>query len=439
MDNSKSSELYNLLVTRDFDPEILDINGREISDPAQADMFSFDFSADGSNYGTVVILLGTDQDLQVYYGHNISKEMGSDHKTLWYAFLKQLKNFATRNMLTFDLKNLNKLKYTMKGMSAIKEGLHEGYYGNRHTSYSDQPKQTRLVIKHSRALGEGEARYRAIESLFIETNEGERFKLPFTKLSGGRAMARHIAEGGRPYDAVGQYIAEMVSDMDKLGRFVRSVRNRDLDAAAAELAEQAIRHYADLKAKAKKMISRRGYQEAVDEIKNIQPSDAVPVDQLRDLFIEQSLDSRIEEALPVIAKITNSKKTAMQEINEFEEWAETVAEGTWAVPDRPVKLKKLKELLSDPLPVGTDAINATEQIYDLVGDDELYSQLQELSQNSPEADARPMIINRLRELGYDIDAEPATVEDLDTDGVMMTRPSNMSSESIEQIRRLAIT
>jgi hypothetical protein len=28
-------------------------------------------------------------------------------------------------------------------------------------------------------------------------------------------------------------------------------------------------------------------------------------------------------------------------------------------------------------------------------------------------------------------------EDLDTDGVMMTKPSNMSSESIEQLKRLA--
>jgi hypothetical protein len=441
MQNSPSTDLYNLLVTRNFEPEILDVSGKPVSDPDQAEMFSFDWKTVNQNYGTVVALLGQDQDLQIYYGDNLTKELESEDKNDWYQFLRQLKSFATRNMLTFDIKNLNRLKYTMQSMSAITEGLLESYYGNRRVSYSDQPKKTRLVIKHSRPLGEGEARYRYIESLFVETDQGERFRLPFTKLVGGKAMARHIAEGGTPYDDFGRHIAEMVEEMNVLSRFVRSTRNKNYDGESARMVEAAVRHYQDLKTKAKRMISQRGYGEARSEFVPTQDNAADSLDDIRNLFIEQSLDSRIEEALPILARITKPKEKPMREIEEFETWAESVTEGTWAVPDSQTAENQLRELLAQELPVGTDATNATEQIYGLIGDDKLFDDLYELAQQDPEADARPLIIKRLDELGYELDlpaaTEPPTSEDLDTDGVMMTRPSTMSNESIERLRYLS--
>lgn len=432
MENTTQSILYNLLVTKDFDPEILDINGREISDPDEADMFSFDFVVGDKNYGTVVLMLGNDQDLQVYYSDNISKNIDSEDKKKWFSFLKQLKNFAVRNMLSFDLRNLNKLKYNMKSMAAI----NEGYYGNRHVSYSDQPKKTRLIIKHSRALGEGEARYRAVESLFVETDEGERFKLPFTKLSGGRAMARHISEGGRPYDAFGKHICEMIKEMTILNRFARSVRNKNLDDNAAELAEEAIRHYGQLKSKVKRIISKRGYAEEIGNFSPDASSETGNVESLRDMFIEQSLDSRIEEALPVLAKLSEKKKSCMAEADEFATWAESIAETDWTKPNQSNELKKLEQALSSEVPVGVDAINATEIFYDLFSDKQLFDQLYQLSQKDPGADSRPLVLNRLKELGYDV-SNLSIDEDLDTDGVMATRPSNMSSESIERLRYLS--
>jgi hypothetical protein len=90
------------------------------------------------------------------------------------------------------------------------------------------------------------------------------------------------------------------------------------------------------------------------------------------------------------------------------------------------------------MPVGTDAMNATEQLYDVVGDDELFDRLAELAEKNPNADARPLVVARLKELGISIEMPAAaTSEDLDADGVMMTRPSNMSSESIERLKYLS--
>jgi hypothetical protein len=175
----------------------------------------------------------------------------------------------------------------------------------------------------------------------------------------------------------------------------------------------------------------------------------------REMFIEQTLDSRIEEALPILARLTG-KQHQMKEADEFESWTRAVTEGTWATPDTPQAENDLKLLLSKPFPVGPNATYATEKLYDLLGDDQLFDQLAELADQDPDADARPLIQARLEELDIDIampaaevpepaepaaaqtpPEEPVQAENLDVDGVMMTKPSNMSSESVERILRLA--
>ena len=116
----------------------------------------------------------------------------------------------------------------------------------------------------------------------------------------------------------------------------------------------------------------------------------------------------------------------------------------------------LKLLLSKPFAVGPDATYATEKLYSLLGDDQLFDQLTDLANQDADADARPLILARLEELDIDIampaaevpkpadpaaaqtpPEEPVQSENLDVDGVMMTKPSNMSSESVERILKLA--
>jgi hypothetical protein len=459
MENSAQNQLYDLLITQDFDPELKDAMGKDVTDPAAADMFTFNWKTPNKNYGTVVILIGQDRNLKIFFGDNLGRTMEREDKSDWYDFLNQLKQFSVRNnLMNFEIENINRLKYNMQGMAAIKEGLFEGYYGNRKISYSDQPKQTRLVIKHNRTLGEDDARFRYVESLFVETGDDQRFKLPFTNLIGGRAMARHISEGGTPYDAFGQHICEIVKEMNILNKFVRASRNKQFDGEAADLAETAVRHYQDLKAKAKRIISQRGYLQELQIFDPAEITNAESVaEDIRNMFIEQSLDARIEEAIPVLARLSARKDTSMKEIAEFESWAKTVSEGTWSTPDTPESENQLKQLLAKELPVGPDATNATEQLYDVLGDDKLFDQLAELAAEDANADARPLIQARLAELGIDIEVpadevpaaadpaaaatppaeEPVQAENLDVDGVMMTKPSNMSSESVERILRLA--
>ena len=398
-DITPACKLFDLLVSRDFDPEMLDSSGKPAPDPAEAEIFSFDFRArSGKDYGTVVIMLGDDNDLEVYCSDNVGRGMEGDDKNDWFAFLEQLKNFAVRNFMSFGIKNLNRLRYSMQGQAAIKEGLFESWTGTRTTSWNGKPTEARLMIRHKKTLGENDARFRYIESLFIETADSERYKLPFKSLTGGKAMLEHVRCGGRPYDARGNHIAEMVTELAVLSRFRRANQGQIFEGDTQQLLEQAQEYQTNLQRSLKGLATKTGY---VTYFESWQPADIseqdVVIESLKNLFVKQSIDTRIESALPLLAKI-QQQGTAMKEANIFEAWVNNLIEGTWALPETPEQQSKLVELLSTELPVGADATNATEQLYDLLGDDHLFDQLEALAEHDANADCRQLVYDRLEEL-----------------------------------------
>ena len=394
--NSTANDLFNLLVGRDYTVKTLSNQGKPVVNPSEAEMFSFDFETSNSNYGTVVILLDDESNFEVYYGDNIGKNMEGNDKDVWYDFLNQLKRFATRNLLNFNLKNLNKLKYSMQGMAAINEGLFEGWNGTKHTSYNNKPGTTRLKIVHSKAIEEGEQRWRAIDKLYVENADGERFKLPFTSLVAGRAMARHVAEGGTPYDVFGQHIIDIVREANVLAKFTQATRTiTEEDGEQFDVVEAGRERYKTLRHRLKSLAGKRGYHAYKESWNPATIEEGIAdTNDLHRIFTRETIDPRIEEALPYLThttKETESKESTMKEFDKFANWADSITEGTWAIPDDETKIKQLKNILAEPLPVGVDAMNATNVLYDIIGDDGLFDSLAELADEDPEADARPII------------------------------------------------
>ena len=416
-EQTSAKQLFDLLVSRNFDPELLDSSGKSAPNPAEAEVFSFDFTTQsGNDYGTVVIMLGSDNSLEVYFGDNVGKTMEGSDKNEWYEFLEQLKHFSTKNLMEFGLKNINRLRYSMQGQAAIKEGLFEGWHGNKHTSYNDKPEHVRLMIKHKKPIGETDARYRYIESLFVETSDGERFKLPFTKLSGGRAMVEHVRNGGKPYDARGQHIAGVVEELNVLSRFRRANANQVFEGDTAELVSETNAYYENLNRVLKGLGTHRGYTNYFESWNPAEITEQdVVIESIKNLFVRETIDTRIEQALPLLARIQKQGQ-AMKEANIFEAWANRLMEGTWSTPDTPEKQSQLVELLSAEFPVGADATNATEQLYGLIGDDQLFDQLEALADQDANADARQTVLNRLQELADNPDvAEVIAQLDIDVD------------------------
>jgi len=404
--NSISSELNNLLITHDFDVNALDtktgrpaVNDRGVPDTNEADMFSFDWvGPTGKNYGTMVILLDKSGGMTVYFGDNLGRTMDPEDKLAWYGdpdtdnsgFLEQLKNFAIRTSKVrggFSLENISRLKYAIAGQAA----LTESFYGTRRVSYSGLATEARLMIKHSKVLDENDARFRYVESLFIETAEGERFRLPFRKLAGGRAMLEHVRQGGNPYDFRGQHITETVSQIITLSQFRRAHQGRVFEGAAADLITETNEYYHNLNRNLKNMAHHRGYAQYFESWKPAEISETdMVVEDLKGLFTETRIDPRIETALPMLAKIQQEVK-AMKEADIFESWATRLVEGTWAMPDTPEKMTKLKDWLSQERPLGPDAQDITDVLYDLIGDDALFDQLEGMAKEDPSADAVPIV------------------------------------------------
>ena len=408
-------DLADFLVTKNFDPEYFDSKGQP-AEAGDAKTMKFDYVAGtGKNYGTAVIVVA-DDELSLFYGDNLGRGMDPDDKQEWFEFLEQLSNKAASHSATWSPKDINQLKHTLAGIAAIKEGLFEGYYGNRRVSYMGEQTQARLVINHNRVLGEEDKRFRYVESLFIETADQERFRLGFKSLAGGRAMLEHVRQGGRPYDVRGNHITEIVSEMAVLSRFNRAQHNRVFEGVTQELVESAKQYYHNLQETMKHLGSSRGYQAYFESWAPDQVGEAEAlVENLRDLFVEQTLDARIEAALPTLAKIQQQGNN-MKEAQIFENWINNLSEGTWALPETPEQQEKLNQLMSGELIVGPDAINATEQLYDLVGDDELFDILNDLADKSQgrancwdDSDVQ----RRLAELGVQTpqstEAEPADV------------------------------
>jgi hypothetical protein len=111
----------------------------------------------------------------------------------------------------------------------------------------------------------------------------------------------------------------------------------------------------------------------------------------------------------MLAKIQKEAQ-AMKEADIFGSWANRIVEGTWALPETPEQQDELKMLMSQPLVAGADGMNATEQLYGLVGDDELFDIIGEIAVD-PDANIwdDERVQNRLEELGVYMvtPAEPA--------------------------------
>ena len=203
--------------------------------------------------------------------------------------------------------------------------------------------------------------------------------------------------------AFGQHISEIVNEINTLGKFIRASRGNQFaqNQQALSIVEDAVNHYSDLKRKAKKMIGKRGYKEIFSTYDPMIVTELdETIESVREVFVNSAVDSRIEEALPILAKI---RESTMKEANQFENWTNQIMEGTWALVDTEEEIQMLKDLLAKPLPCGPDGEYATEQLYDLIGDDQLFDEISELAdEEGADADCREIVKQRAEELGIDV-------------------------------------
>ena len=169
-------------------------------------------------------------------------------------------------------------------MKKKEDHLNEGYYAlGKQRSYNDSIPTVKLLIQHTRQLEEGEQRFRNIAKIFVENAGGERFLLPTNRPGLARVFARHIAEGGTPYDDKGRHITSLVEEYTQMAGFVRAARNGQFNESALRLVNEGLLHYNNLRMTLQGMTSHRGYNtyfESYTPVLNEETDDDVSLHEL---------------------------------------------------------------------------------------------------------------------------------------------------------------
>lgn len=418
--NKISNDLFDKIRSRFENVSIGDEKAVATSDPEKARFFNFNYvDSNGKNYGNVTISLIDEQGLKIYFNKGITEKLAADEQEEWFTFLRGMRKFAKRNMLSFDTRDISRSNLKIRDLQQVSKSdgsyssteldLRENkLYGSSKSSYQTLG-PVKLIVRHSNNVDETiqGSRARNIESIFVETHLGERFLLPFKKLTPARAMARHISEGGNIQDEIGQYIVTMVNEMSGLGLFVRKMRNRTFeDAETTSMIEASIERYNQLHGQLVGLRGTRGYRSFKESFVPDASlmEDNFDLDALKERFVKRVFDDRLSEALPHVYRAYMNKKQAMENnyIAEIEDWASRLVEGTWATPESDQDKQQLRDIMQKPVEAGVDGNNASNLFYDLIGSDSLFDEFYEISQSEdgPAADVRPLVVEWLKNHGF---------------------------------------
>lgn len=461
-----AESLFDKIRSR-FEPITLgDEKAKQTDDPSQARFFNFDYtSKGGKNFGNITIsLTDDDQSLKIYFGRNVTEEMTEEEQSEWSDFLRSLKKFSRRNMLkSCDIHDISRsaldsksIRQTAKSNSSynasdISPVTESQLFGTTRTSYQVLG-PTRLIVRHSQKVDEEilGARTRKIESVFVETAEGERFKLPFNNLHGARAMARHVASGGTLTDDVSAYITETVKELGAMSCFVRAMQHRVFeDSETIKMLEAAKHRYVKLKKDLKSWSGPRGYSSYFGDwsADSANASEDADVDALRERFTKKIFDDRLMDALPYVQRAYQEyqmNETKMSQ--EFEQWADNMVETIGAGPANEQDVQQLRTLFQTELPAGIDGEQAIAAVGDLVADSSLHDNLYELGKIAgSSADARPVIYKWVKDnrpdLADKMDYTPEPAPEVPAVPAPATpapeREQPTATESIDFIRYLA--
>ena len=408
--NKISEALFEKIRDRFEDVSLGDENAKATQSPEDARFFNFDYTVDGASHGNITISVIDETSLKIYFSKNISSELDEEEKAKWYSFLRELREFAKRNLLSFEPRDITRSTLKHRDLQQVSnsdstyskdEVIGESrLHGTSRSSY-EQDGNVKIIVRHSDRVDPEQrgARSRKIKALFIETADGSRIKLPHNNLKYARAMAQHITQGGEAGDDFGQHITKVAEECGKLRPFKsQMVRRTFEDQETQAMVEAAFEYHGLLNDTLKRMSGRKGYAACKENFQMDEQTlmDEFDVDSMRERFVRKTYNDATDTALPIVQKAYNMKKSN-KFAQQFESWANNVSEGTWAKPEGEEQVSELIDLLMEPLTVGVDATNATGALYNLIGDDVLFDRLGDLAEENPEADARDVVMDWVQE------------------------------------------
>ena len=316
-----------------------DSDGNVTNDPKEARFFDFDYTKEGKSFGKISISISEDQGLVVLHSTDIISEADPLTKESWYNFLKEMREFAKSRLMAFDTRDITKSNLEKRDYEYLKKEkdmepvAESNMFGTNKTSFQ-QIGDAKLILKHSTVVNPEVpgARSQKIESIFIESPAGERFKYPMKHLNGARAMTRHVAEGGNPYDDFGKYIVSLSEELNKLRKFKTYMNRSNVMAEGLKDYLNVIdERIEEIKTTAQKLQKESGYK-SIKETHSATVLEEVPEEVSKNWIDELTIkqfNEELKDVFPYIYKLV-SEKTAIKNLGpeDFETEAQGYQGGT---------------------------------------------------------------------------------------------------------------
>jgi hypothetical protein len=429
--NKIAKELFGKIRTQFSKIKLGDEESNITTDPEQARFFDFEYIQDGNPLGNVSISLSADDGLVVIYSAGILDNRTSYIKKGFFNFLRELREFAKKNLLNFDTRDIAKSNLEKRDYEYLSQKIGESQmtesklYGTSMTSYQ-QLGDTKLIVKHSAPVNSEipTGRAQKINSIYIENSQGERFKYPYKHLNGARALAQHIGHGGTPYDSIGKHVIGLSEEMNKLRMFkgyvdrnptisenVGAVRNK-----VAERIEEIKKQISDLQHPSR----YETFAESFEEQEVVQIPEEIVNDWIDRLTI-RTFNEELKNVFPYILKLIDESDLPIKELGADDLLADTpeisqedytnisipefslyekeiskiIGESTDMFSEDPqvqgAAVEKLNQLIAQEFPVGADGSNAIESLQGIIEDKELMDIFKELADVSPNLDVRNIL------------------------------------------------
>ena len=192
--------------------------------------------------------------------------------------------------------------------------------GSMKTSYQQQG-GAKLIIRHNKPVNEEVrgSRSRNISALFIENAQGERFKYPHNHLWAARTMTQHVAEGGTPYDEVGQKIISLSEERAQLMKVGHYIKSNGLQEQAGDIGVAITQRLSEIKG----LLGKYNVESLMNDV---QESDETEVEALKEKLTKNVFDESIQDALPRIGGYLKQYQSKIQAESTFKQLQQQVEE-----------------------------------------------------------------------------------------------------------------
>ncbi len=342
-----ASDIFKILKGNGYNIKIFTDEGENTIDPETARRFYI------PSLGSMVNLDETDSKRELRVSINQNTDMSKFKDTLGL-----LKNLANQNVIEYTLKSFTKeitpkdQDYQAQKVRDMKQEVQEGIspaYGSSKSSYQ-QLENAKLIIKHTKPVNEESrgSRSRNINAIYIESADGERYRMETNNLAGGRAMLRHVKEGGTPYDEFGKHISEQCIELKKLKEFKKySLRNGLVNEDTTDIVEAVSSRINSLREKMNKLKGSKCYNETKEKFESkevkINETDRT---KLRNQFTVRTFDESLDEALPYVNALVKEMKSLQEAHDLVNDTLKSLADTIEKMDS--VELRKGVNVKSDP-------------------------------------------------------------------------------------------